>query len=40
MNEIIANEKDINYEYCSYFKYQNPWFLVKDLISAMQVKNE
>ena len=41
MNEIIADEKDINNEIFSYsFKYQNPPFLVKDLISAAQKKNE
>ena len=38
MNEIIADEKDINNE--NIFKYQNPSFLVKDLISAKQNKNE
>ena len=41
MNDIIADEKDINNEiFLNYFKYQNPLFLVKDLISAMQNKNE
>ena len=41
MNEIIANEKDINDEiFWNYFKYQNPSFLEKDLIKAMQAKNE
>ena len=35
MNEIKANEKDI-----VYVKYQNPSFLAKDLIRAMQAKNE
>ena len=38
MNEIIADEKDINDEiFQNYFKYQNPSFLAKDLIRA---KNE
>ena len=41
MNEIIAEEKDINYEiFWNYFKYQNPSFLAKDLIRANQAKNE
>ena len=41
MNEVIANEKDINYEiFWNYFKYQNPSFLEKDLIKATQAKNE
>ena len=41
MNETIANEKDINEEiFWNYFKYQNPSFLAKDLITAMQPKNE
>ena len=41
MNEIIAEEKDINNEiFSDYFKYQNPLFLVKDLIRAKQNKNE
>ena len=40
MNEIIANEKDMNDEIIwNYFKYQNPPFLAKDLIRANQVKN-
>ena len=40
MNEIIANEKDMNDEIIwNYFKYQNPSFLAKDLIRANQVKN-
>ena len=35
MNEIIADEKDINDEiFWNYFKYQNPSFLAKDLIRA------
>ena len=38
MNEIIADEKDINDQiFQNYFKYQNPSFLAKDLIRA---KNE
>ena len=41
MNEIIADKKDINNGILlNYFKYQNPLFLVKDLISAKQNKNE
>ena len=41
MNEIIADEKDTNNEiFLNYFKYQNPSFLVNDLISAKQNKNE
>ena len=41
MNEIVADEKDINNEiFLDYFKYQNPSFLVKDLISANQNKHE
>ena len=41
LNEIIADKKDINNEiFSQYFKYQNPSFLVKDLISAKQNKNE
>ena len=40
MNKIIPNEKDINEEiFWNYFKYQNPLFLAKDLIRAMQAKN-
>ena len=32
MNAIIADEKDITDEmFWSYFKYQNPLFLAKDL---------
>ena len=41
INEIITAKKDINNEvFLDYFKYQNPSFLVKDLISAKQNKNE
>ena len=41
MNEIIADEKDIKYEiFWYYLKYQNPSLLAKDLIRAMQAKNE
>ena len=41
MNEIIADEKDKNSEiFSNYFKYRNPWFLVKDVISAKQNKNK
>ena len=41
IKEIIANEKDINDEiFWDYFKYQNPLFLAKGLIRAMQVKNK
>ena len=35
MNKIIADEKDKNNElFLDYFKYQNPSFFVKGLISA------
>ena len=41
MNEIIADEKDINDEnFWNYFMYQNPSFLAKYLIRDMQAKNE
>ena len=41
MNEIIAHEKDINNEiFWHYFRYQNPLVLAKDLITAMQAKND
>ena len=41
MNGILADEKDENNQiFLDYFKYQNPSFLVKDLISTMQNKNE
>ena len=41
MNEIIANEKDINDEiFLHYFRYQNPLLSAKDLITAMQAKND
>ena len=41
MNEIIADEKDINNGiFSNYLKYQNPSILIKDLISAKQNKNE
>ena len=41
MKEIIADQKDISDEiFSSYFKYQNPSFLTKDLIRAKQAKNE
>ena len=40
MNEIIANEKDINDEiFWNYLKYQSPSLLAKDLIRATQAKN-
>ena len=40
MNEIMADEKDTyNKTILNYFKYQNPLFLVKDLICAKQDKN-
>ena len=33
---MIAKEKDINHElFWSYFKYQNPSLLAKDLITAI-----
>ena len=39
LNEIIANEKDINNEiFWDYFKYQNPSFFAKDLIRVTQAK--
>ena len=41
MNKIIADKKDIRTEiFLDYFKYQNPSFFVKYLISANQNKNE
>ena len=41
MNKIIANEKDTNDKiFWNYFKYQNPFFLAKDLIRTTQTKNE
>ena len=41
MNEIIADENDINNKmFSNHFKYLNPLFLAKDLISAEQNKNE
>ena len=41
MNEIMANEKDINDEiFWNYCKYQHPSFLAKDLLIATQAKNE
>ena len=41
MSEIIAGKKDINNKiFLNYFKYQNPLFLVKDLISTEQDRNE
>ena len=41
MHEIIAKEKDVNYEiFWNYLKYQNPLLLEKDLIRATQTKNE
>ena len=40
INEIIANEKDINDEiFWNSFKYQNPSLLTKDSIRAAQAKN-
>ena len=40
MNEITDNEKDINDKIIlDYFKYQNPSFLAKALIRAMEAKN-
>ena len=39
MNEIIADEKDINDEiFWNYFKNQNPLLLAKDLIRANLAK--
>ena len=41
MNEFIIDEKDINNEiFLNYFKYQNSLFLVKNLTSKKQDKNE
>ena len=41
MKEIIADKKHINNEILSnHFKCQNPSFLLKDLISTNQNKNE
>ena len=41
MNEIIADEKDINDEiFWNYFKHLNPSFLAKKLIRTKQSKNE
>ena len=41
MNEIIADEKDINNDiFLNYFNYQDQLFLVKDLIIAQQNKNK
>ena len=35
MNEIIADEKDVNNDiFLNYFNYQDQLFLVKDLIIA------
>ena len=40
MNEIIANEKDINHEvFWNRLKYQDPLFLAKYLITATEAKN-
>ena len=41
LNEIIANEKDINDAiFCNYFKYQNLSSLAKKSIRATQAENE
>ena len=41
MNEVIADKKDINDKiFRNDFKYQNPSFLLKDLIRVNQAKNE
>ena len=41
MNEIIADEKDVNNDiFLNYFNYQDQLFLVKDLIIAQQNKNK
>ena len=41
MNEVIADEKDVNDEtFWSYLKCQNPLYLAKDLIRAKHAKNE
>ena len=40
MNEIIANEKDMNDEiFWNYFKYQNLSFLAKDLFRTTLAKS-
>ena len=41
MNEIIADEKDVNNDiFLNCFNYQDQLFLVKDLIIAQQNKNK
>ena len=41
MNKVTADKKDINNEiFINYFNYQGTLFLVKDLISAKQDKNQ
>ena len=41
MNQIIADEKDINDEiFWNYLKYQNSLLLAKDLIRVKQSKNQ
>ena len=41
MKDIIVEEKDINNDvFINYFNYQNRVFLVKDLISAKEDKNQ
>ena len=41
MNKATAGKKDINNEiFMNYFNYQHTLFLVKDLISAKQDKNQ
>ena len=41
MNKVTADKQDINNKiFLDYFKYQSPSFLVKDLISAQQNKDQ
>ena len=41
MNKVTADKKDINNEiFINYFNHQGTLFLVKDLISAKQDKNQ
>ena len=41
MNKVTADKKDIHNEiFINYFNYQGTLFLVKDLISAKQDKNQ
>ena len=41
MNKVTADKKDINNQiFINYFNYQHTLFLVNDLISAKQDKNQ